>query len=253
MARKLRRWTAAAASAAALLALAWWLLWRSGRAGEQRPYDALIIPGGGLDEAGRPSAWVAKRLEAALRHDSEADWYLVLSRGTTRRPPPRDAAGFAVDEAAASARYLMERGVAPSRVLLESWSLDTIGNAAFARLFHAELAGWRSCLVLTSALHMPRTRAIFDWVFALPPRRGPPVRFAYEAVDDEAALPPGVAIARRRKEEDALAKFRQTAAAVGSLAELHAFLFTRHAAYSAAGRATPHTAAEAKGHLLGSY
>lgn len=253
VARKLRRWTAAAASAVVLCALAWGLLWRTGRAGEQRPYDALIIPGGGLDEAGRPSAWVAERLEAALRHDGEADWYLVLSRGTTHRPPPRDAAGYAVDEAAASARYLMDRGVATSRVLLEAWSLDTIGNAAFARLFHAELGGWRSCLVITSALHMPRTRAIFEWVFSLPPRRGRPVKLAYEAVADEAALPPGAADARRRKEADALAEFRQTAAAVGSLAELHAFLFTRHAAYSAAGRASPHTAAEAKGALLGSY
>ena len=28
----------------------------------------------------------------------------------------------------ASARYLVERGVQPSRVLLESWSLDTIGE-----------------------------------------------------------------------------------------------------------------------------
>jgi hypothetical protein len=243
----------ATASAVVLCALGWFLLWRTGRAGDRRPYDALIIPGGGLDEAGRPSAWVAERLKGALRHDADADWYLVLSRGTTHRPPPRDAAGFAVDEASASARYLMDRGVDPSRVLLEAWSLDTIGNAAFARLFHAELGGWSSCLIVTSELHMPRTRAIFDWVFSLPPRRGRPVRLSYEAVADEAALPPAAVAARRRKEEDALVKFRRTAATVGSLAELHTFLFTRHAAYSAAGRANPHTAAEAKGALLGSY
>jgi len=67
---------------------------------------------------GRPTAWVAERLEAALRHDAEASFFLVLSRGTTHRPAPRNAAGYAIDEAAASAKYLIDRGVDPSRVLL---------------------------------------------------------------------------------------------------------------------------------------
>ena len=67
----------------------------------------------------------------------------MLSRGTTHKPPPLDTAGFPIDESMASARYLVERGVAPARVLLESWSLDTIGNAAFARLMHSDVRGWR--------------------------------------------------------------------------------------------------------------
>ena len=97
----------------------------------------------------------------------------------------------------------MRRGVAPERVLLESWSLDTIGNAAFARLMHADLAQarssprdrrevrsylragrwaeivpryrrgpadgphlaqWRRMLVVTSDFHLPRTRAMFELV-----------------------------------------------------------------------------------------
>ena len=135
-------------------------------------FDAVVIPGGGLNEVHEPAAWVTARLDAALRHDSETDAYLVLSRGTTHKPPPLDADGFPVDESAASARYLVRHGVSPRRVLLESWSLDTIGNAAFARLMHADLRRWKRVLVVTSAFHMARTRAIFDWVFALPPALG---------------------------------------------------------------------------------
>ena len=106
-------------------------------------YDAIIIPGGGLSE-GRPLAWVTARLDAALLHAKDTRYFLVLSRGTTHKQPPLDANGFPVDESAASARYLIERGITPSRVLLESWSLDTIGNAAFSRLMHAEVCKKRT-------------------------------------------------------------------------------------------------------------
>ena len=60
--------------------------------------------------------------------------------------------------------------------------------------------------------------------------------------------------ARRAKEKVALATLRETTiGAVSSLAELHAFIFAGHAAYSATGRAQPHMAAEARGDLLTTY
>ena len=72
----------------------------------ESPLDAVIVPGGGLDERGEPWPWVKARLDAALRHDATTRQYLVLSRGTTHKPAPTDADGFAVDESVASARYL---------------------------------------------------------------------------------------------------------------------------------------------------
>ena len=227
----------------------------------QSHYDAIIIPGGGLTVSGTPAPWVTERLDAAIKHDAETDWYLVLSRGTTHRPPPRDADDFPVDEAAASAAYLIQRGVNASRILLESWSLDTIGNAAFARLMHADLRGWRRVLVVTSAFHLPRTRVIFDWVFALPAASNAPHRRArrnlhpsdrtmleYESVDDN-----GVAgehlDTRRQKEQAAIRTLQEvTIPSISSLAELHSFLFVQHGAYRAhygeagAKRDKPHVA-----------
>ena len=210
-------------------------------------YDCIIIPGGGLDGSRAPAAWVRARLDAALAHDEAADYYLVLSRGTTHKPPPLDEDGFPVDEAAASAAYLVARGVAASRVLLESWSLDTIGNAAFARLMHADLRGWSRLLVITSALHMPRTRAIFEWVFALPPALPPalptPVLAAartsaleleYEEVTESGLADDEVLQSRRLKEEQALRALREsTIPAIRDLRALHDFLFVQHGAYRA--------------------
>ena len=199
--------------------------------------DCVIIPGGGLDAAtGQPAEWVVARLDAALSHDSETDYYLVLSRGTTHKPPPTES-GFPVDESFASARYLVKHGVAPSRILLESWSLDTIGNAAFARLMHADLRGWRRMLVVTSAFHKPRTAAIFDWVFALPDARGnrrrPFAHLSYEEVPEH-GLDADQSAARRDKEERSLDAFRRnTVASMTDLADLHKFLFVKHDAYRA--------------------
>lgn len=218
-------------------------------------WDCVVVPGGGLDAEAQPAEWVRSRLDAALKHDAETVSYLVLSRGTTHRPPPLDQRGFPVDEAAASAAYLVEHGVAPERVLLESWSLDTIGNAAFARLMHAELRGWRTVLVVTSEFHLPRTRAIFDWVFSLPDasgrRRGPPTQLSYEAAPDRGLSEEHLA-SRVQKEADALSNLRSnTMVAVADLRGLSAFLFESHGAYRAheavAGRG------ETPGHIAASY
>ena len=219
---------------AALASLIWW--WIEPQPPNIGRFDCVIIPGGGLGETHEPAAWVAARLDAALMHDSQTDFYLVLSRGTTHKPPPLEA-GFPVDEAAASARYLVARGVAPSRVLLESWSLDTIGNAVFARLMHADLRNWRRLHVITSAFHLPRTEAIFNWVFTLPDAAGrqrrPSAKITYELVPD-GDMDAHQSAARRQKELEALEKLQQgTLATVTDLAMLHNFIFVGHGAYRA--------------------
>mmetsp|Transcript_2574 Transcript_2574/g.4393 ORF Transcript_2574/g.4393 Transcript_2574/m.4393 type:complete len:258 (+) Transcript_2574:192-965(+) len=195
-------------------------------------FDAVIIPGGGLDTVGQPLPWVQARLDAALRYDLNAGFFLVLSRGTTHKPPPLDHDGFAIDEASSSAQYLVDHGVQPSRIVLERWSLDTIGNAVFARLMHAELRGWKHCLVITSAIHMPRTAAIFDWIFALQPQRGKQIQLKYQAVPEQGITEEHRA-ARQKKEELSLQQLQEsTMKNVRSLAELHQFIFQQHTAYS---------------------
>ena len=252
----------------------WWLFPRSKTA--SRRWDAVVVPGGGLNEDGTPYEFVRARLDAALRHDAETEVYIVLSRGTTHKPPPRDARGFAIDESVASARYLVDRGVTPSRILQDTWSVDTVGNVAFARLVRraalalpavrrhpsrcrqmlVEPRGWRRLLVITSDFHMPRVRAIFEWVFALPPRGGA-AELSYESVP-ERGLAEEAREARAKKEAQALDGLRAGAMArVRDLAALHSFVFQEHRAYGAAPQsaAAAATAAEerAQGALASTY
>ena len=82
---------------------------------------------------------------------------MTLSRGTPHRAPPRTRAGQPLSEAAAGAAYLVRGGAPAADVLLEELSLDTLGNALFARLLHAEPRNWRRLHIVTSSFHMPRT------------------------------------------------------------------------------------------------
>lgn len=93
---------------------------------------------------------------------------------------------------------------------------------------------------------MPRTRAIFDFVFSLPRLagdyerryivRGPaataPYRLTYLSAPDGIADPHLLAV-RQQKEASALAQFQDSLPlAVHSFQELHRWIFTQHNAYA---------------------
>ena len=99
-------------------------------------FDAVLIPGGGLTPSGELTPFVRARLDRALAHS--ADFYIALSAGTTHLPPPLDARGYPIPESIPAAQYLHERGVPRGRILIETSSYETIGNAFFTRTIHAD-------------------------------------------------------------------------------------------------------------------
>jgi uncharacterized SAM-binding protein YcdF (DUF218 family) len=196
----------------------------------QRRYDAVLVPGSGLRPGGALPPFVLDRLEAAQALAGEAP-IIPLSAHTFHRPPPLDAAGFPVLESIAAAQALLARGVPAGRIWAETASLDTIGNAYFARAIHTDPAGLRRLLVMNSEFHMPRTRMVFDWVFGLPPAE-PPYSLDYHTVPDRGLTEAGLA-ARRAKEAARMEELRRTIPRIASLAALHRWLFTEHRAYAA--------------------
>ena len=175
-------------------------------------------------------------LAAKLYHAAQAPKprIICLSGGTPHKPNPRDARGFDSKESTASARYLIsEHDVPPADVLEEAFSLDTIGNAYFLRVWHTDVAGYRSLLVVNNAFHLPRTRAIFDHVFSLPAAPGAAAPdYALTYAEAPNALPPDVEAARVQREAKSLAAYAKTAARVATLADMHDFLFFDHGAYA---------------------
>lgn len=196
-----------------------------------KSFDAVIIPGGGLEpETALPQTWVRARLDAALKLSSHTKYFVALSRGTTHRPPPLDAGGFPILESAASAKYLLDHGVNnPERILLDGWSLDTIGNAFFARNMICQPMQLKRCCVITSAFHMPRTRAVFEWVFSMGPEK-----FDIDyCVTPDVGLDDAMSSARVEKERNCLVKLQEkTIPRIQTLGDLSRFLFEEHAAYN---------------------
>lgn len=113
-------------------------------------------------------------------------------------------------------------------------------QAYFLRAVHLDPSGLRSVAVITNTWHMPRTRAIFDFVFSLPRTTGSPaVTAPYEYKLTYWTAPDGISDphllgVRQQKEAAALAQFQASLPlSIRSFQELHRWLFTQHAAYAA--------------------
>jgi len=200
-------------------------------------YEALLIPGGGL-RAGQVPPWTALRLDRALQLSRTGNnpYIITLSAGTVHKPLPQDTNGYSLMESQAAAEYLLERGIDPLRILTETSSYDTIGNAFFSRVIHVDPMGLHRLAVITSAFHMARTEAVFRWVYGLPCRsRDADFQLSFQTVDDaDTGLSEDAIHLRREKELQGLERVRQKSKEITSLEDLHTWLFTRHGAYAAA-------------------
>jgi len=196
-----------------------------------RNYDAIVVPGGGVREDGRLPSWVERRLERAFQLHRDARYIVTLSAGTPHRPPPLDGRGFPVMEAAAAARYLVERGVAADRILVEKYSYDTIGNAFFSRVVHADPALLRRLRIITSDFHLARCEAAFRWIYGLQPEFHS-YELSFEAVSDP-DMPADLLALRREKEREGLEHLSRVAGQIQRMHDCHRWLFTEHAAYKA--------------------
>lgn len=190
-------------------------------------FDAVLIPGGGLTPIGELTPFVRARLDRALAFS--ADFYIALSAGTTHLPPPLDLRGYPIFEAIPAAQYLHERAVPRDHILIEASSYDTIGNAFFTRTIHTDPRGLSRLLIVNSRFHMPRTEAIFRWVFGATPGRG--YDLSFESTED-IGLSPETLEARAERERASLAAVRRLASSLTTLSGIHQWLFTEHGAYA---------------------
>ncbi|MDE3198606.1 MAG: YdcF family protein [Acidobacteriota bacterium] len=197
-------------------------------------YDAIVVLGGGVRQGGELPHWVRRRFDLALEL-WQGERIMTLSAGTPHRPPPLDEAEFPIFESFAGAAFLMKAGVPAEKILVETHSWDTIGNAWFSRVIHAEPLKLRRLLVITSQFHLRRTEAAFRWVYGLTPLPIPYELHFRAAADD--GLDAEVLEARAGREEQSFRTIESLAREIGTVPEFHRWLFTAHEAYSAEGKA----------------
>lgn len=193
-------------------------------------YDSIIPLDGGLEKDGTPHEWVIRRLDKALEFYTGKELFLVPGRGTPHRAPPLDKYGFPIDEWKSSAEYLIGRGVSPKKILTERVSMDTIGNAYFTRVLFADPMHLRNIIVVTSALHMPRAKKAFNWVYGLKP-----LRFKYNLEFVEASdegLDRNIVKIKTAQEKKNLRKLLPLVKKIRTMRAMHKFMFQEHAAYA---------------------
>jgi len=193
-------------------------------------YDCILILGGGLLLDGSMPPWTQSRLDRALELQDQTRWIACLSGGSVHKPPPVNDAGYPIYESRAAAEYLINNGLKPEKVLTEICSYDTIGNAYFSRLLFAEPFKLSKLLVLTSNFHMPRTRAIFEWIYRLTPL---PVQFqlGFESLPDQ-GLSPSALKARQQREKKSLGQVQMIRNRITTLSACFSWLYTEHGAYA---------------------
>lgn len=191
--------------------------------------DVVIVPGGGLLPDGNLPLWVRNRFDLAIQQ-AQGGSILALSAGTPHKAPPLDQRRRPILEAIAGARYLVSCGFPPAKILTETASWDTIGNAYFARTIHTDPAHLRRIHVITSAFHMARTEAVFRWVFTLAPITQP-YQLEFTSVPD-VGMDNEVLAVRRAKEQDSLSELRKNIPQYQTMQSFHQWLFSQHGAYA---------------------
>jgi len=193
-------------------------------------FDSILVPGGGLLQDGSLPPWTIARLENALTYEVDCRFFILLSGGTVHKPPPLNEKGFPFFESHEQAKFLINAGISSDRVLTEISSYDTIGNAYFARILFAEPLKLKNLLIITSEFHMPRTRAIFDWIFKLPPLV---LDFELEFKSSpDRGLPSQARSARVQREKNSLTNLGKTIQEINTFDNFISWLYTEHAAYS---------------------
>jgi hypothetical protein len=131
-------------------------------------------------------------------------------------------------------------------ILPEAISYDTIGNALFTRLLHTDSLGLRRLHVISSEFHLPRCRAIFDWVYSL---SASDYSLTYESTPDVGISLEGLE-ARRAKEGAGIERVQILRTKILSLTDLHRWVYSEHDAYRAS---RPAWNPDASGTWLESY
>lgn len=137
------------AATAAFLGISATAIVGDGLRDELGPADVAVVLGNKVEVDGTPSARLQARLDKAIELYKKGFFANIIVSGGVGKE------GF--DEAGVMRRYLVERGVPESQIVVDSQGNNTYMTAEnAARIMDSN--GWKSALVITQYFHVSRTR-----------------------------------------------------------------------------------------------
>ena len=200
--------------------------------------DAIVVVAGGFtpDNLWLPE-WVLERLDycaEAHKKANEKAYICIAGSATPHKPPPLQKGGFIYHESTMMAEYLIDtHDVHPGKILKDTSSMDTIGNAYFTRYVHAIPRGWKNVEVVTSKFHMRRVKAAFEWVWGMPlegnGNEDTQIRFVSTR---DSGLSKETLIAREEREIESEKQLRENAKMYDTPDKFAEWMFTTHKCYA---------------------
>lgn len=195
-------------------------------------HDVILVLAGGLNEAAQNHQWVVDRLDLALALYKEKRRKIIcVGGGTYHKPPCLNSLKYVIHESTVCAKYLLEAGVDSSDLMREWSSYDTIANAFFTLTNYVLPMNLDHVLVITSDFHMPRTMAIFNWIYNLDSADSTTsnchVDFLSVKCTDSHIIK-----ARIEREKRSLATLQPTINRIKTLKDFHQWFFNDHKAYN---------------------
>ncbi len=178
-------------------------------------YDAIIVLANLMDPTGKLNDETLARLTKATDLLKAGSAPVIVPCGWAYR---NDSEICIADAMATHAKDAM--GIEKSKIIVETTSRDTVGDAIFTKRNLANLRNWKSVVVVTSAYHAERSQEIFSFVY------GQPIEVVSAVSPDTPAL--------RASEETSIEAFRATFSGVdaGDDAAIFERLTSRHPFYN---------------------
>jgi hypothetical protein len=128
------------------------------------------------------------------------------------------------------AGYLIEKGISPDFIRIEKLSTDTVGGVYFSKTLFIDPLGIRNIVAITSAFHLKRVKAVFEWILSLSPTKE---NYSITFIStDDTSLPVEVLNARVKQEVKNVDLVNRLSKTIKTVKEFNDWLFTKHAGYA---------------------
>lgn len=125
---------------------------------------------GGVDDDGSLPLHAERRVKKAVElFRKGAVNKIIFTTGATHRGVSKFL------ESEAMRIEAINLGVDPDKIICETMSRDTYGNAVFTRALYIDPKGIKKFSVITSGFHMPKTKLLFNHVY--PKNQGYSIKF----------------------------------------------------------------------------